>query len=248
MNRMFGPAPVRYSRSSQETSEKMVGQLLENMIRTNNAQYWIPKEANVDIDAFGGLPGEVQVYEGEKAPTMSWPNPIPAHMKDIPDWLLAKVQRYQGFSQERQGQAGQGNISPDLFDAAVFQSQTLSRMKARFLSETISRVAQLTFYMMARFKTDTDQYKPSFSKDRPACEWAPLPHDAVCELQLDDASVQALSNAAMQKIAITLAKTPAALGLKDLYQTLNLPNAEELADAATKQMELAAVARTKKPR
>ena len=248
LNRMYGPPPVRYGRSSQETSEKMVAQLLENMIRTNNAQYWIPKESEIDIDAFGGLPGEVQVYSGDKPPTMAWPQAIPEHMVQIPDWLLAKVQRYQGFTQERQGQAGQGNISPDLFDAAVFQSQTLSRMKARFLSETIGRVAQLTFYMMARFKNTADQYKPSFGKNRPACEWTPLPHDAVCELQLDDASVQAMSTNALQKIAMALAKTPAALGLKSLYEILGLPNSDELADDATKQMELAAVARTRKPR
>jgi hypothetical protein len=248
LNRMYGPPPVRYGRSSQENAEMMYRQLIENMIRTNNAQYWIPKESEIDIDAFGGLPGEVQVYSGDKPPTLTWPSPIPQHMTQIPDLLLAKVQRYQGFTQERQGQAGQGNISPDLFDAAVFQSQTLNRMKARFLSETIGRVAQLTFYMMARFKNIEDQYKPSFSKSRPACVWTPLPHDAVCELQLDDASVQALSTNALQKIAMALAKTPAALGLKDLYDILRMPNADELADAATKQQELAAVARTKRPR
>lgn len=247
LSSIFGPPPVRYGRGPQEIAEKMYTQLIENMIRTNNAEYWIPKEANIDVDAFGGLPGGVTVYDGEKTPTMTWPNAIPQHMSQIPEVLLQKVARYVGWTPERQGQAGSGNISPELFDAAVFQSQSILRMKARLLAESYQRLTSMVFYIMARMKLNEDVMRPARGGKQKPCIWSPIPGSAECELELDDVSLRAVSSSMMKTLVLNLSKT-GMLPAKFIFETLEIPNADELAEEGTKQMELAAVAKLKKPR
>lgn len=244
---IYGPPPVRYGKGPQEISEKMWTQLVENMIRTNNVQCWIPRDSNIDIDGYGGLPGEVQVYDGDKPPTMTTPPQMPQHMTQIPELMLQKVARYVGFTPERQGQAGQGNISPELFDASIFQSQSLLRMKARMLSETYQRVCLMAFHMMARFKLVEDRFKPPRKQGEQACVWSPIPGSAECDLEMDEDSVDAMSNTMMKRLVPTLAKmnlvTP-----QFALETLGVPHADEMAAEATRQAELAALAKLKRPR
>jgi hypothetical protein len=247
LSSIFGPPPVRYGRGPQEIAEKMYTQLIENMIRTNNAQYWIPEEANIDIDAFGGLPGEVQVYRGDKTPTMNWANAMPQHMTQIPEVLLQKVARYVGWTPERQGQAGPGNISPELFDAAVFQSQSILRMKARLLAESYQRLTSMLFHMMARLKLSEDTMQPARGKQQKPVIWSPIPGSWEAELELDEVSLRAVSSTMMKSLVLSLAKT-GMLPAKFILETMDIPNAEELAEEGTRQAELAALSKLKKPR
>ena len=244
---IYGPPPVRFGKGPQDIAERMYTQLIENMIRTNNVQYWIPRESNIDIDAFGGLPGEVQVYDGDKPPTSTVPAQIPQHMTQIPEVLLQKVARYVGFTPERQGQASQGNVSPELFDASVFQSQSILRMKARMLSETYQRIALMTFHMMSKYKLITDTMRPARKKDESPVVWEPLGSDAEVDMELDETSVDSLSNTMMKNLAMSLAKT-GMLPQKFVLETMGIPNAAEIADEAEKAQALAALSKLKKPR
>jgi hypothetical protein len=201
----------------------------------------------MDIDAYGGMPGEVQVYRGDKPPTITWPNQIPQHMMQVPETLLQKTARYVGWTPERQGQAGQGNISPELFDAALFQSQSLLRMKARMLSEMYTRLASLTFHLMCRFKTSEDKMRPARGKETEAPVWSPLPDGAEADLEVDETSIDALSAAQMKNLVVALGKT-GQVPNEFVLETLGVPHAKEMAEAATHQQELAALAKLKKPR
>lgn len=243
---LYGPPPIRYVKSPQDIAERMYTQLIENMIRTNNVQCWIPRDSNIDIDAYGGLPGEVQVYDGDKPPTMSSPPQLPQHMTQIPELLLQKVARYSGTTPERQGQAGGGNISPELFDAAVFQGQTFVRMKARLLAESYQRLARMIFYTMARFKRSEDLLMPERKNQKP-CSWLPLPDSAECDLELDSVALQAVSSSMLRNISMALAKT-GVLPTKFLLETMGIPNADQIAQEGQEQMQLAAVSRLRKPR
>lgn len=243
----YGPPPVRYGKGPQAIAERMYTQLIENMIRTNNVQCWIPRDSGIDIDAYGGLPGEVQVYDGDKPPSMTSPPQIPQHMTQIPEVLLQKVARYVGFTPERQGQAGDGNISPELFDASLFQSQSILRMKARMLAETYQRVTQMAFYMMARFKVSDDRMRAPRKENDKGVIWTPIPGTDEASLELDETSINSLSSSMMKKLVIGLAKT-GAVPNKFLLETLDVPNAEEMASQAEQQMALAALSKLKKPR
>jgi hypothetical protein len=243
----YGPPPIRYGKGAQDIAERMYTQLIENMIRTNNGQAFIPEESGIDIDAYGGLPGEVLVYRGEKTPEIKWPNAIPQHMTQIPEILIQKVARYVGWTPERQGQAGQGNISPELFDAALFQSQSLLRMKARLLSETYHRLTALVFAMMVKFKTIEDRMRPPRGKDSEAVSWSPVPQNAEVDMELDETSIDALSSAQLRNLVVALGKLQL-VPSRFVLETLNIPNAEEISEQATRQAELSALARLKKPR
>jgi hypothetical protein len=247
LKHFYGAPPVRFGKGAQDIAERMYTQLVENMIRTNNAQYWIPEESGIDIDNFGGLPGEVQVYRGDKPPTMNWPNAIPQHMTQVPETLLQQVARYSGWTPERQGQAGGGNISPDLFDAAVFQGQALLRLKARLLAETYTRTSQMAFYMMCRFKTVPDQLRGPRGKEEKAAVWNPVDDDDEVSIELDDSSIDTLSNSMMKNLVMALGKT-GAVPNEFVLQTLGIPHSKEMAAQATRQQELAALARIRRPR
>lgn len=247
LDSIYGPPPIRYGRSAQDLAERMYTQLFENMIRLNNGQTFIPEDSGIDIDAYGGLPGEVQTYRGDKTPEIKWPGQIPQHMTQIPELLLAKVARYQGFSDSRQGNAGQGNISTDMFDASVFQSQTITRMKARMLAESMSRLCHMYFLFMARFKMTPDTFQPALSDKGQKCEWNPVDIDDDCQLQLDESSVKPMSSTALKQLVLALSKT-GSLPNKFIFETLGLPGADELAEDAEKQQQLAALAKLKRPR
>jgi hypothetical protein len=243
----YGVPPVRYGKNAQDIAERMYTQLIENLIRVNNGQTFIPEDSGIDIDAFGGLPGEVQVYRGDKVPEIKWPNPIPQHMTQVPEVLLQKVARYIGFNPQRQGEMGQGNISPELFDASVFQSQSMLRMKARLLAESYQRLTQMVFYMMARYKRMPDRIRPERGEKQPAAVWEPIPLDAELDMELDETSVDAMSAQMMRQLVVALGKT-GAVPNKFVLETLGVPNAEQMADEATRQQELAALAKLKRPR
>jgi hypothetical protein len=246
LNSMYGPAPMRYVKSPQDIAERMYTQLIENMIRTNNVQCWIPRDSGIDIDAYGGLPGEVQVYDGDKPPTMSSPPQMPQHMTQIPELLLSKVARYSGTTPERQGQAGGGNVSPELFDAAVFQGQTFVRMKARLLAEQYQRLSRMVFYTMARFKRQEDTLRPARGKQQ-SSKWLPLPDGAEADIEMDEADLKAVSSSMMKNLVMALSKT-GALPPKFIFETLGLPNADELAAQSQQAQELAAISKLRKPR
>jgi hypothetical protein len=237
---------MRYVKSPQDIAERMYTQLIENMIRTNNVQCWIPRDSGIDIDAYGGLPGEVQVYDGDKPPTMSSPPQMPQHMTQIPELLLSKVARYSGTTPERQGQAGGGNVSPELFDAAVFQGQTFVRMKARLLAEQYQRLSRMVFYTMARFKRQEDTLRPARGKQQ-SSKWLPLPDGAEADIEMDEADLKAVSSSMMKNLVMALSKT-GALPPKFIFETLGLPNADELAAQSQQAQELAAISRLRKPR
>jgi hypothetical protein len=243
----FGAPPVRYGKGPQDIAERMYTQLIENLIRLNNGQAWIPEESGIDIDAYGGLPGEVQVYRGDKPPTITWPAPIPQHMTQVPELLLQKVARYIGWTPERQGQVSPGNISPELFDASVFQSQSMLRMKARLLSETYQRVALMAFHMMCKYKRFTDQIRPARTEKQQPAVWTPLPEEAEVDMELDETSVDSLSSTMMKQLAVALGKT-GQVPSKYVLETLGVPNSAEIADEATRQLELSAIAKLKRPR
>lgn len=246
LDSIYGPAPVRYVKSLQDIAERLYTQVVENIIRTNNVQCWIPEDSGIDIDAYGGLPGEVQVYRGDKPPTITSPPQLPQHMTQFPETLLQKAARYAGSTPERQGASGGGNISPELFDAAVFQGQTFVRMKARLLAEQYQRLVRMVFYTMARFKRTEDMMKPERNKEK-SCSWLPIPEGAECDIELDEASLQAVSSSMMKNLVMALSKT-GSLPPKFIFETLGLPHAEELARDAQQAQELAAISKLKRPR
>jgi hypothetical protein len=244
---IWGPAPTKLTRPLQDLAERMYSQLFENAIRLNNGVWFIPEDTGIDPDAFGGMPGEVQVIRaGSQIPQQVWPKEMPSHMAQLPALLLQLQKQLQGFTPQRSGQPGQGNVSADLFDASIFQAQYLTRMRGKLMAQTVQRLSQMVFYYMARFLRRSVFADPH-GGDVQHHEWTQVDSTEDYEVMLDEASINPVSGAALRTLVMALGKT-GQLPLKYIYEALNIPGGAEMAEEKTREMELAALSKLKRPR
>lgn len=152
------PAPMKYTKSLQDNAEKLMTQTYENAYRLNNGVVIINQATGLTADSVGGLPGELLVIAANSpsnAIEIKYPPPMPQQMTQLPITYLQLQRELQGFSQARQGNPGQGNISQDLFESAVSQSQSITKLRARLFSYSVQKAAELAFYTMAKFYTNS---------------------------------------------------------------------------------------------
>ena len=248
----WGPPPIKLSRSLQDLSERLYTQMFENVVRTNNNVIIIEEGTGLDISSIGWIPGEVLMTRtGSKPPLPLAPPPLPQHMVTLPASLLALQKELQGFSEARQGQSGGGNVSSDLFDATLWQSHYQTRLRGRLLAESIQRLAQIVWYVDARYKSIKDHvFVPNEGKDEASiAEWSPIDPDTLdqYDAHLDPGSLKIVSGGAMRSVVSALAKANL-LPTKYVLNAFDLPQADEIAEEQTKQLELGAMAKLKKPR
>lgn len=249
INNFWGPPPVKLTRSLQQLSEKLYSQTFENVVRINNGVIVIKNNTGLDPSGIGWLPGEVlMINQGSDPPQVIAPVALPQHMLTLPAALLSLQKELQGYSQARQGNPGAGNISPDLFDAAVWQSQPLTRLRGRLLAESIQRLASIVFYVEGRYKSISDKRFMGVDKDKADyATWNPIESMDAYDAYLDEGSLRVLSGAALKSVVATLAKANL-LPTEYVLQTFDVPNASELAEEKMKELELGALARIKRPR
>lgn len=245
----WGPPPIRFSRSLQEVSERMYTQLFENMVRLNNGVIILRSNSGLDPQAIGWLPGEVlQINPGSEPPQVISPVAMPQHMMTVPASMLALQKELQGYTQARQGNPGAGNISPDLFDASIYASQAMTRLRARMLAETIQRMAQMIFYIQQRYQKVSDKRFTGIEKGQATfANWTPNDSMDDADAYLDEGSLRVLSSAALKSVVGALSKA-GMLPTKMVLETFDVPGAEQMAEEAQQGQELAALARLKKPR
>lgn len=246
----WGPPPIKLSRSLQDLSERLYTQLFENIVRTNNGVIVYEANTGLDPNSIGWLPGEVLVINNNsKPPVVISPQPLPQHMMSVPANLLALQKELQGFSEARQGQSGGGNVSSDLFDATLWQSHYQTRLRARLLSESIQRLAQIVFYVDARYKSVADKIPVMDRGDFENSNWEPIGQQSMndYEAHLDPGSLKIVSGGAMRSVVAALAKN-GLIGGKTILETFDIPGADGIAEENTKEKELAAIAKLKKPR
>jgi len=244
----WGPPPIKLTRQLQSLSERLYTQLFENVVRTNNGVIVIRNNTGLDPTGIGWLPGEVlMINQGSDVPQVINPQALPQHMLTLPATLLGIQKELQGYTAARQGQGQAGNVSAELFDATLWQSQPMTRLRGRMLAEELQRLASIIFYVDARYKNlpdrlmRTERGEPVFSR------WNPIENIDDYEAQLDEGSLQVLSAATLRSIVSAMGKANL-LPTRFLYETLGLPNAEELSEERTRELELAAMGKLKRPR
>lgn len=245
----WGPAPIKLSRSLQNLSERLYTQTFENVIRTNNGVIILENNSGLDAQAIGWLPGEVlTINAGSKPPVVINPQAIPQHMTQIPASLLALQKELHGYSQARQGTPAAGNTSPDLFDASIWQSQAMTRLRGRMLSESLQRLASISFYVAARYKVLTDKQFTGVQQGEPQfSEWSPIDSLDKYDAYLDEGSLRVLSGTALKSVVSAMAKANM-LPTKFVLDTMDIPNSDELAEEKMRELELAAMGKLKRPR
>lgn len=248
----WAPPPPRFSIDLQQLAERMMSQTFENAVRLNNGVWFIDESTGIDAEDFGGLPGEVRIINpNSKVPEIKWPTAMPDHMTKMPLMLLQLQKELQGFSQTREGQSSKGNVSAGLFDASLYQSQFLTRLRSMLLAETVQKLAEMQFATMCRYYKHS-RYFPSFAaksdeeSEFSFSEWKPLDMDADAhQLHVDPGSVRPISQAALRNLVMQL-RSAGLISVADALNALEIPDADAKAAEVEQENQLAALAKVKK--
>jgi hypothetical protein len=247
---IWGVPAVRYSVTLQNVAERLMTGVFENAVRLNNGVWFIHSNTGIDAEAFGGIPGEVCVINpNSQVPQCVFPSQMPAHFTQIPAGLLDRQKALQGFTPARSGNPGSGNLSPELYDESVLRSQGLTQLRGRLSAVSIQRFAELWFYTMARFYTQKRTNLIKTDEGRKPVEWKPLDYGMqgrpdVFDVEIDEASIQPLSNTVLRKMVPELMKSKV-LSVRRGLNMLNFPHAEEIAKEHEQEMALEALSRAK---
>ncbi len=164
------PAPMKFTKSLQDNAERLMTQTFENAYRLNNGVVIINEVTGLTADTVGGLPGELLVIAANSPAgsiEIKYPPPMPQQMTELPITYLKLQRELQGFSGARQGQTGAGNVSADLFESAVSQSQSITKLRARLFSYSVQKAAELAFYTMAKFYTNQRVFYSNKKRQEP---------------------------------------------------------------------------------
>ena len=245
----WGIPPTRYTLTLQNIAERMMTQTFENAVRLNNVIWFIDDNCGINANSFCGLPAEIQtINANSRVPEMRAPVAFPQHMTQYPEGLLALQDQLQGFSPARKGQSGAGNTSADLYSSSIYQSQFLTRLRNRLMAESIQATAELTFYMMANYYKDGNAFPGFQGGEVKMHQWKDMSSTIDdYSVYLDPGSLRTVSMAALRQLYGELLKT-GKIPLKFALEAMEIPVADEIAEAQTREMELAALSRLKKPR
>jgi hypothetical protein len=241
---IWAPPAIRFSREIQHVAERLYTGMFENFTRLNNAVWFIDERTGIDPEAFGGMPGEVQVINANSpVPQQVAPAPWPAHAIQAPQLLLDKQKELQGFTPARQGQPGAGNISPELFDESILRSQGITQLRGRLNAVAYQRIGELMFYTMLRYYRQQKLYLKG-SKGYEIVNWPETQRPDQFDFELDPESILPFSKAMLRRLMPELRK----MGMMDVASGLDIagiPRAEEVAQRLEQEQSLAALARTR---
>lgn len=241
----YPPPPARFSKDLQDLAGRMLTQTFENAVRINNYVWFIDESTGITTEAFGGLPGEVQIINSNsRPPTLIAPTPMPQHMTQLPQMLLSLQKELQGYTDARQGQAQAGNISPDLFEASLYQSKTLTRCRERLLARSVKEIAEQLFDHMATYYTGQRAF-PSIDENFETIPWEPLSTTNKLGLYIDPTSLAPISKSALRTMAPAL-RQAGALDILTFLKAIDFPDAENVAQKMDREMQLAAIAKSRK--
>lgn len=244
----YPPPPTRFSRDLQALSERVLTQVFENLVRLNNGIWFIDKNSGIDLNTFQGLPAEVVEYDGQggKPPEMINPPAIQESVIKLIQWMLSMQKELQGFNPSREGSPGAGNLSAELYEASIFQSKALTRLRARLLAKSISDASNLVYDMMATHYTKERAYASSEGGFSTAT-WQPY-HGLgarTAKLHIDPTSLLPISQAAMRQMAPMLKET-GSIDTETLLTSLGVPDAASIAAKTSRELALQALAKAKR--
>ena len=249
LHNIFGPPPIRFTKSLQGLAERLYTQFYENCVRLNNGVIVVKSNTGLVAADIGWLPGEIlTINPNSDPPTVIAPQPFPQHMIQAPEILLAKQKELMGYGGARQGETQAGNISADLFDATLWQQQALTRMRCRLLSEPLQRLAEMVFYVEMRYKNFPDRRIDNSLQQGGFVNWKPAQYtEDTYDMEVDQDSLRMLSAAGLRSVVGALAKA-GMIPTEMVLESFGVPHASELAEEKMRELELGAVQRLRRPR
>ena len=241
---VWGTPPIQYLIQMQHLAESMYSQRAENMIRMNYGYRVYQDGAILNPENFDKLGGLIRVKTASDVAQAFRYVPPPAMSADqgqFGDQLMGHMRELFGYTPERSGKAGSGNISPGLFDAAVSNAQSITRMRARLLSEAVEYTGRLVYNTMVQYQDDA-VFTEAFNGDLRTAPWTGIPLDQFenWDIQLDPSSLRPMASSTLRQLVPVLAN----LGMitpEYALKWLNVPHAEDIAAQLAQQKQEAAI-------
>jgi hypothetical protein len=236
------PAPMKYTKSLQDAAEQQMTNTFENAKRLNSGIVVIHESTGVTANTFSNLAGEIVVVAANSQPgvgiDIKFPPAFPAQMISLPQTYLGLQKELRGATPARQGNMAPGNVGPDLFEAAVSQSQAGTRLTARFFAYSVQKAVDLLFYTMGKSFTDERVFRDG---DKVA-KWQPVSPDDDYSVQVPEGAVRPMSQSALRSMVIELKKNNM-IDTRHALDWLDVPDADEIAELLESELKLAALAK-----
>jgi len=246
----WAPPPKQYFIDMQNLAEKMFSANFENSYRMNNVVAVVNTNSGLSAENFQILPGETYFVDpqgGDKPIQFLTPPALSADAIALPQWMLAYVREGMGFPPIRQGKAGAGNISAGLADQQTQQGSGLTATKAKMYSRTVKAVGEFQFQLMMQH-VGTQKFPFALGGEGPDALWTE-PEELQLEqwkCSLDQRSLKVESPSSLRNLALAL-KRLNAIDNQTLFDWLEAPDAEAMAQRLNQQLMLAAMAAQNKP-
>jgi hypothetical protein len=210
----------------------MISQNAENIIRMNYG-YRVYQDGGVlNPEAFDKLGGNIRVKTPDdvaKVFRVINPPAFSPQQNAFPNEVLAHLRQLFGYTEQRQGQIGAGNISPGLLEQGIEQAQAITRMRAALQAESVEDIGKLMFETMVDYMDDTiltDSLNGQFQ----TAPWEGVPLDQIAgwNVSLDAASVRPVSSGTLKRLALPLINL--GLPMDVALQWLQVPDAERIGE------------------
>lgn len=218
----------------QLAADKMESSVVENAIRLNNGIVVAEGNTGVNWNTFASIPGQiVQINAGSKFSIM-YPNPMPQEMVTNGERLLNMQRRVLGFTDPRAGGGDRGNVSADMTEIEISQSQSGTRLRAKHLYNSVQNLAQLMFSLMAERYT-VPRVIPAVEGGKLKAEpWRPIDTSASnYSVYVDPTAFQILSRSALRKMSMMLFKM-SAIDRQAVLESIGWPHWEEVSERVDK--------------
>lgn len=244
----WGEGFIQQTGELQLAADKLASGIVENSIRLNNGLVIAKGNTGLDWESFSSIPAQImQINQGSEVQIV-YPPPMPPDMVQAPWRFLDMQRRILGFSDPRTGSGGRGNVSPELTETEISQSQGATRLRAKHLYHAVQRLAELMFSRMAYGYT-TRRAIPAVEGEafKPVI-WEPIENPDRYAVYVDPASFQVMSRSMLRRLSLALYRMQA-IDRKAALEQLGWPDWEETSkriDQAEQAMAMAKLQSKKK--
>lgn len=240
LSRFWGAGLVQQTAELQLAADKLQSAVVENAIRLNNGMIVASGNTGLDFESFASIPGQIIQINASSALKIEYPPAMPSDMIQAPERMLDLQKRILGFGGARGGTQSKGNVSPELTETEISQSQGNTRLRSKLLYHTIQRLAEMIFIRMAHGYTTERSIPAVEGENFKPVEWQPIQDPEKYAVFVDPASFQILSKSMLRRLGLALYRLKA-IDRKSLLKALGWPEGEAIANQMNQAEQQAAM-------
>jgi len=237
---------VQQTAELQLAADKLASSVVENAIRLNNGIMVFTGNHGLDTDTFVGMPAQIVSLSAGGSFDIKYPPPMPDDMINAPERLLNLQRRILGFPDARSGSGGKGNVSPELTETEISQSQGTTRLRAKHLYFAVQRLSEMIVARMMENYTIPRVIPATEGESFQPVIWEPVQMDPNKHpgyaVHIDPASFQVVSKSMQRRLSLALYRM-GAIDRRAALETLGWAHWEDVAERMDNAEKMAAMAK-----